>query len=256
MIPSALVCFSIFVCTLYHKEESKQAKLDTYLEKCDAALERGGLSYIKVADRSRALGNEVNDNRVGSALWCRLPGLPTIVTTIIKDKKNRGYADLYVYSKYFSFYSLQESQSHLHISVLRIGSIKLTSWRNNRSADSIRLTFDHRFYTFIDGSWIHDDDRNYGFFKQMHDALESPGGLALLLSLPSTEAKSRFRLEITKEDSRYAYVKISPVTESDRDLFRTGQVVIDKDNFLPRRLWYAFPDGDSRTVIINDRDSP
>jgi hypothetical protein len=249
----ALICFGIFFCISYQKEESEQAKLGSYLEKVDGALEKASLSNITIEDRSPALGNEISSICTGTALCCRLPRLPTILVAKTKDKRLRGYTDLYIRYSSCSFHFLQDDQSRVQVAVFEIGSIRASYWGNNGTTSSIRLTINNHSYTLRGRLWVVESDGNLGLWEQLRDAVEAPGGLALLLSLPSAEAKTRFKLEITKDDSQYVYVKISPLAEDDKKLFRKAQVVVDKTSFLPRRLWYAFPDRDSRTIMINYR---
>jgi TIGR03009 family protein len=65
--------------------------------------------------------------------------------------------------------------------------------------------------------------------------------LSLLFGMKADEAKNRYELKLTKEDTYYVYVDIVPRAAIDRSDFQRAQLVLNKSNYLPRRLWFEHP---------------
>jgi TIGR03009 family protein len=65
--------------------------------------------------------------------------------------------------------------------------------------------------------------------------------LGFLFGMRAEEAKRRYVLNMTREDKYYIYVDITPRFAADRAEFQRAQLVLNKDNFLPRRLWFEHP---------------
>jgi RNA polymerase sigma factor (sigma-70 family) len=62
------------------------------------------------------------------------------------------------------------------------------------------------------------------------------------------EARKRFDVKLAKEDQWYAYVEFVPLPERDgSQFFRRARVVLNKETFLPRQLWYEEPNGNTAT---------
>jgi TIGR03009 family protein len=61
--------------------------------------------------------------------------------------------------------------------------------------------------------------------------------LSLLFGMKAEDAKRRYDLK-AKEDTWYIYVDISPRSPADKSDFQRAQLVLNKSNNLPRRLWF------------------
>jgi hypothetical protein len=60
--------------------------------------------------------------------------------------------------------------------------------------------------------------------------------------------RARYNLQLSNdklhpdgEDKYYIYVDVIPKTAADKADFQRAQLVLNKDNFLPRRLWFEAP---------------
>ena len=69
--------------------------------------------------------------------------------------------------------------------------------------------------------------------------------LSLLFGMKADEAKSRYSLKLTKEDQYYIYLDVEAKTPADKADFVRAQLVLNKDSFLPRQLWFEQPNGTS-----------
>jgi TIGR03009 family protein len=69
--------------------------------------------------------------------------------------------------------------------------------------------------------------------------------LSLLFGMKAEDVKRRYELKLAKdaahptgEDTYYIYVDIAPRSAADRSDFQRAQMVLNKSNYLPRRLWF------------------
>jgi TIGR03009 family protein len=67
-----------------------------------------------------------------------------------------------------------------------------------------------------------------------------------MFGLRAEEAKRRYILKLEKTDANYIYINIHPRFARDKEDFEVAQIVLSKDNFVPRRLWYQQP---NKTVV-------
>ncbi len=72
--------------------------------------------------------------------------------------------------------------------------------------------------------------------------------LTLVFGASSADLRGRYDLRLstdaphpTGEDKFYIYVDVYPKTAGDKADFQRAQLVLNKDNFLPRRLWFETP---------------
>src|SRR5262249_36785955 len=71
--------------------------------------------------------------------------------------------------------------------------------------------------------------------------------LSFLFGMKAEEAKRRYDLRVVKEDQWYIYVEVQPRSPADKADFQKARLVLNKDNFLPRQLWFEQPNGDEVT---------
>lgn len=68
--------------------------------------------------------------------------------------------------------------------------------------------------------------------------------LSFLFGMKATDAKERYDLKLAKEDQHYLYVEIVPRRTQDKVEFQKARLVLHKDSFLPRQLWFQQPNQD------------
>jgi TIGR03009 family protein len=74
--------------------------------------------------------------------------------------------------------------------------------------------------------------------------------LAFLFGMKADQAKARYDLRLAKEDQYYIYVDVQPRDPHDRADFQRARLVLNKDNYLLRQLWFEHPNGDETTWDI------
>jgi TIGR03009 family protein len=76
------------------------------------------------------------------------------------------------------------------------------------------------------------------------------GPLQFLLGMKAEEARRRYELKLTKSDQYYHYVDVLPRFDQDKADFQRARMVLNKDSFLPRQLWFEQPNGNTVTWDI------
>jgi TIGR03009 family protein len=71
--------------------------------------------------------------------------------------------------------------------------------------------------------------------------------LSFLFGMKAEEAKRRYDLRMVKEDQWYVYVEVLPRFPADKADFQRARLVLNKENFMPRQLWFEQPNGDEVT---------
>jgi TIGR03009 family protein len=74
--------------------------------------------------------------------------------------------------------------------------------------------------------------------------------LSFLFGMKAEEAKKRYALSLYKEDKFYVYIDIVPRRPEDKADFKRARLVLNRDNFLPRQLWFEQPNGSEVTWDI------
>jgi len=74
--------------------------------------------------------------------------------------------------------------------------------------------------------------------------------LGFLFGMKADEARKRYVLKLAKEDKWYIYVDIVPRDKSDKADFARARLVLNKDSFLPRQLWFEHNNGNEVTWDI------
>lgn len=74
--------------------------------------------------------------------------------------------------------------------------------------------------------------------------------LSFLLGMKAAEAQRRYELKLAKEDQFYIYVDIAPRFPNDKAEFQRARIVLNKDSFLPRQLWFENPNNSEVTWDI------
>jgi TIGR03009 family protein len=77
--------------------------------------------------------------------------------------------------------------------------------------------------------------------------------LSFMFGMKAEDAKKRFNLQITKDkenDPYYVYIDIQPREDRDKVDFEVARLVLNKDTYLPRQLWFRHPNKDETTWDI------
>jgi TIGR03009 family protein len=91
---------------------------------------------------------------------------------------------------------------------------------------------------------------------KVYDITPQPGQVAdsnflsFLLGMKADEAQRRYDLKLAKEDQFYIYVDIAPRLPNDKNEFQRARIVLNKDSFLPRQLWFESPNNSEVTWDI------
>jgi TIGR03009 family protein len=90
-----------------------------------------------------------------------------------------------------------------------------------------------------------------------YDLPKKPGGqvaddsfLSFLFGMKAAEARRRYDLKLDREDQYYIYVNITPRFPQDKADFQRARIVLNKDSYLPRQLWFEAPNGSETTWDI------
>ena len=76
------------------------------------------------------------------------------------------------------------------------------------------------------------------------------GFLSFLLGMKAADARERYDLRLVKDDQWYIYVEVIPRTNADKADFQKARLVLNKDSFLPRQLWFEDRNGKEITWDI------
>jgi TIGR03009 family protein len=68
------------------------------------------------------------------------------------------------------------------------------------------------------------------------------------------EEEERYDLKFVKEDQYYYYIEVFPRIDQDKADFQKARLVLNKDSFLPRQLWFEQPSGDTVTWDVPKLD--
>lgn len=74
--------------------------------------------------------------------------------------------------------------------------------------------------------------------------------MGFLFGMKAEEAKRRYALSLYKEDAYFIYVDVLPRFAGDKADFARARLVLNKDSFLPRQLWFEHANGSETTWDI------
>jgi TIGR03009 family protein len=74
--------------------------------------------------------------------------------------------------------------------------------------------------------------------------------LSFLFGMKAEEAKRRYDIKVAKEDQWYVYLDVLPRFDADKADFQRSRLVLNKDTFMPRQLWFEQPNKDTVTWDI------
>lgn len=71
--------------------------------------------------------------------------------------------------------------------------------------------------------------------------------MSLMMGMKAEAAKERYDLRLGREDQWYYYVDILPKRPTDKQDFKRARLVLTKDRFLPRQIWFEEANGNEVT---------
>ena len=71
--------------------------------------------------------------------------------------------------------------------------------------------------------------------------LADDSSIAFLFGMKAAEARARYDLSLHKTDKDYVYVDVIPKKAVDKADFTKARIVLNKDTYLPRMLWFEHP---------------
>jgi TIGR03009 family protein len=84
-------------------------------------------------------------------------------------------------------------------------------------------------------------------------AVSDENFLGFMFGMKADDAKKRYGLQISagkENDPYYVYMDIKPREDRDKADFEVARLVLHKDSYLPRQLWFRHPNGDETTWNI------
>jgi TIGR03009 family protein len=84
-------------------------------------------------------------------------------------------------------------------------------------------------------------------------AVSDENFLGFMFGMKADDAKKRYALQISagkENDPYYVYMDIKPREDRDKADFEIARLVLHKDSYLPRQLWFRHPNGDETTWNI------
>ncbi len=79
--------------------------------------------------------------------------------------------------------------------------------------------------------------------------------LAGLVGFPVPDLTRLCDLRLMKEDNWYIYLDLQPRRPADKSVFKRMRVVLMKDHFRVRRIWYEHADGNTTTLDFENLDT-
>jgi TIGR03009 family protein len=87
----------------------------------------------------------------------------------------------------------------------------------------------------------------YSMPKPQNGQVADDNLLSLLFGMKATQAKQRYEFSQPTGDKHYIYVEIRPKFDADKTDFSRARLVLIKESFLPRQLWFEEPNGNEIT---------
>jgi TIGR03009 family protein len=75
--------------------------------------------------------------------------------------------------------------------------------------------------------------------------MDDSGFLSFLFGMQALEDKRRYDLALVKEDQWWVYIRILPRLPADKADFQEARLVLSRQTFLPRELWFKQPNGNA-----------
>lgn len=81
------------------------------------------------------------------------------------------------------------------------------------------------------------------------------GPLPFLFGMPPEKAKLRYRMKLSEENQRYAYIDVEPRLQQDAANWKKAQLILDKKTWMPWAVKLIDPTGNTETAYVFDPES-
>jgi TIGR03009 family protein len=89
--------------------------------------------------------------------------------------------------------------------------------------------------------------RRYELPRPRRGEVADDNFLTFLFGMKADEARKRYDLALSKEDKWYIYIEVKPRFAADKADFTRARLVLNRDSYLPRRLWFENGNGNEVT---------
>jgi TIGR03009 family protein len=80
--------------------------------------------------------------------------------------------------------------------------------------------------------------------------------LSFLFGMKAESAKKRYDMSLTPDkvnDPYYVYIDVKPLQQADKDEFLRARIVLNRDSYLPRQVWFEDRNGKQTTWDIDPK---
>jgi TIGR03009 family protein len=143
-------------------------------------------------------------------------------TTFNKTQKYLGFAQ---YLK-----EVQRDQS-----VLNLATLEMRPEANPKEFSEKFISTGTHLYLFSPAQM---EVKQYEMPKPKPGSVAQDNVMAFMFGMRAADAKQRYDMKLAKEDQYYIYIDILPRFPADKADFQYARIVLNKDTFLPRQLWF------------------
>ncbi|MFL5244740.1 MAG: TIGR03009 domain-containing protein [Gemmataceae bacterium] len=169
-------------------------------------------------------------------------GLRTLDITVNRKRKSAGLGDLDVYTGSIKFMKFEDKNNPVVLAAMDLQK------KGGRATDFEKIVFTGAYlYVFQPREKL----------ILYYDAGPAKAGKAnddtfmpFLSGMKAADAKKRYDIKLTKVDADYIYLEIYPRLARDKTDFIRAQIVINRSNFLPARVWYVEANHDTTTFEV------
>jgi TIGR03009 family protein len=169
-------------------------------------------------------------------------GLRTLDITVNRKRKSAGLGDLDVYTGSIKFMKIEDKNNPVVLAAMDLQK------KGGKATDYEKIVFSGTYvYEFRprDKVVVYYDLGPAKPGKPNDDSL-----MPFLSGMKTADAKKRYDIKLTKVDADYIYLEIFPRLQKDKTEFIRAQIVINRSNFLPARVWYVEPNRDTITFEV------
>jgi TIGR03009 family protein len=173
----------------------------------------------------------------------KVQALSALLTRIDKDKTWKTT------TKYSGFAQYMKSGSGT--TAMNLALLELKEENKTDLAEKIVCTGTYLYAFAVRQKEI----RAYELPKPKPGQVADDNFLSFLFGMRAQDALKKYNIKLSKEDKWYIYLDITPRFPADRSDFRRARLVLNKDSFLPRQLWFEQPNGNESTWDVPRLDT-
>jgi TIGR03009 family protein len=130
-----------------------------------------------------------------------------------------------------------------------LGLLEMTQYQNNKPTENFEkiIVNGSVIYQYVPGQ---KEVRPIQMPAPKAGQVAEDNFLSFLFGMKAEEAKRRYTLTMVPDkanDPYYYYVDVLPRFDADKADFKRARLVLNKDSFMPRMLWFEQPNGDTVT---------